>query len=74
MVKRVLDKRGCWEQTESYDSLFNLKWQQTDYGYRYERMVGNPNLKQLLNHFEYHPEITTKNGLIKSLSNYCEVK
>ena len=28
--------------------------------------------KQLLNHFEFHREITTKSGIIKNLTSFCE--
>jgi len=65
--------RNWWEETPIYDQAYNMKWQQTYRGFRYERLIGNPNLKQLVNHFEYHGEISTKNGLIRSLSSYCEV-
>ena len=27
--------------------------------------------KRIVNHFEFHSELTTKNGLIKNLSRYC---
>jgi len=27
----------------------------------------------MVNHFEYHKEISTKSGLIKNLNNWCEV-
>lgn len=30
-------------------------------------------MTQVVNHFEFHREITTKNGLIRNLSNYCEL-
>ena len=72
-MKRILSKRENWEEMEASNSLFNLKWQQTSLGYRFERLSGNQSLKQMVNHFEFHKEITTKNGLIKSLSSYCEV-
>jgi len=73
LVKRVLAKRDWWEETESFNTLFSLKWQQTYRGYKYERLSDKQSgPKQLLNHFENHTEISTKNGLIKNLSGYCE--
>ena len=73
LVKRVLKNRSWWEETKIYDDSYNLKWAQTYRGFRYERLGISPHVKQLVNHFEYHTEVSTKNGLIRSLSSYCEV-
>ncbi len=51
-----------------------MKWQQTYRGYKYDKLISNPNIKQLVNHFEFHKEISTKNGLIRSLGSFCSVK
>ena len=72
VIKRLMQARDCWQEIESFNSLFNLKWQQTYHGMKYNRLTGD-NPKQLVNHFEYHPEISTKNGLVKNLSRYCKV-
>jgi len=74
VVRRVMSYRENWEEIESFNPLFNLKWQQNSRGYRFGKLTGNSNLRQLVNHFEYHKSITTKNGLIKTLSAYCEVR
>jgi len=72
LVKRVLAKRDWWEETEFFNTLFSLKWQQTYRGYKYDRLSDKQGPRQLLNHFENHTEISTKNGLVKNLSTYCE--
>jgi hypothetical protein len=67
--------RENWEETTDSESLaVNFKWQQSNKGYRYEKLTGNPSFKQVVNHFEYHKDITTKSGLIKNMASYCEVK
>ena len=45
----------------------------TNYGIKFERLNGGLNgIKQVVNHFEQHKEISTKSGLIKNLQIYCE--
>jgi hypothetical protein len=73
LVKKILSRRGWWEQAEGFTPQPNFKWQQTNKGVRFERLIPNPNYTQVFNHFEFHREISTKNCLIKNLSNYCEM-
>ena len=68
-----MNKREWWEECDQYYSLYNFKWQQTSHGYKYERLIINPALKQIVNHFECQKEISTKNLLIKNLSYYSDV-
>ncbi|CAD8135286.1 unnamed protein product [Paramecium octaurelia] len=73
LVKRVMSKRTQWKETTDSSSMFvNFKWQQSERGYRYERLIVSQNYKQLVNHFEHHREISNKSYLIKNLSQYCE--
>ena len=73
LVKRVLGKRDHWEETTSANTLFNFKWIQDNKGYHYERVIPDAVCRQLLNHFEFHKEISTKSGLIENLAQYCDV-
>ncbi|CAD8142867.1 unnamed protein product [Paramecium octaurelia] len=73
LVKRIMSKRLQWKETnDSSSMLVNFKWQQSERGYRYERLIVSQNYKQLVNHFEHHKEISNKSYLIKNLSQYCE--
>lgn len=73
LVKRVLDSREWWSESAPHNSLYNLKWQETYFNFKYERLNGGVSgVKQCVNHFEGHKEITTKNLLIKNLKLYCE--
>ena len=42
----------------------------SNYNFKYERL--SKHVKQCVNFFEGHKEITTKSGLIKNLKTYCE--
>jgi hypothetical protein len=72
LVDKIMERRDWWEPTESFNTLFNFKWQQGQRGYRYERLIANNSFKQVVNHMENHVEISTKNRLIKNLSYHCE--
>lgn len=73
IVKRVMAGRPWWKETsESNTMLVNFKWQQSNRGYRYERLIISQNYKQLVNHFEHHREISNKQYLLQNLTNYCE--
>ncbi len=40
--------------------------------YRFEKLNYNGNLRRLVNHFEFHRELTNKSLLIKNLTTFCE--
>ncbi len=60
-----------WEETPSYDSLFNFKWYPTSYGLKYDQ-ISTYGLKQLVNHIEGHETLTTKDQLFTNLKSFCE--
>ena len=66
-----MKKRKNWEEAPSYSTLFNFKWQQTSKGIMFE-LVSSNGQKQIVNHFENHKAITTKDGLFKCLQKYCD--
>ncbi|EGR34832.1 hypothetical protein IMG5_000600 [Ichthyophthirius multifiliis] len=73
IIRRIMQKRKGWVEIQYGSTMFvNLKWQQSSRGYQYNRLVLNNNYKQLVNHFEFHQEITEKHNLIKNLTSYCQ--
>lgn len=73
LVKKIMQQRGeVWEEVPLTSLVFNFKWQQNNRAYNYEKLTQNSGVKQLVNHFEFHKEISSKAGLIKNLSYYCE--
>ncbi|CAD8210274.1 unnamed protein product [Paramecium octaurelia] len=73
VVQRVLSKRNEWISTNNKnDTLINFRWQQTQKGYQYDRLLSGNKIKQAVNHFEFHSEISQKSNLFRNLSQYCE--
>lgn len=68
-----MESRDWWVEVPYHTQNFNFKWAPSNYGYRYDRLSDSScSVKQCLNHFEGHKEITTKNQLIKNLKIYAE--
>lgn len=68
------------ETVHPASSGFNFRWSQTIQGIKYERLNGvsagggmqYANLRQCVNHFEEHREISEKDGLVRNLKLFCE--
>ncbi len=44
------------------------------YSYNYDKMSGDDScVRECVNHFEFHKEITSKNGFIKNLKKYAKL-
>ncbi|CAD8134692.1 unnamed protein product [Paramecium pentaurelia] len=73
LVQRIMDTRVDWQQTKDNSSMFvNFRWQQWHRGYKYDRLILNNQYKQMVNHFENHPELSNKQYLFRNLCSYCE--
>ena len=75
LVRKILNEtRGYyWKETLQIKGVIHFKWQQNTKEFKYERLNSNSLYKQMVNHFEFHREISTKAGLFKNLRFYCEV-
>jgi len=71
VVKRVLDARPSWVQIKSSQTLYNFKWAPSSRQIKFD-FLGKHGQKNLVNHFENHALITTKDKLIDSMSKLCE--
>jgi hypothetical protein len=68
------ETRGnAWREAKEIKGIINFKWQQNTKEFKYERMTSIALYKQIVNHFEFHREISTKAGLFKNLKTHCEV-
>ena len=68
-----MEQRGdFWQEVSSPAPFSHFKWQQNNKNYQYDRLNLNANFKQILNHFEFHKEISSKASLVKNLAFYCE--
>ena len=48
----------------------NFIWRATSHGLRFEKARKSKTNPLILNHFEYHDELTTKSKLYLNLKNY----
>ena len=73
LVEKCLITRPSWEKISNSKNLYccNLIWtelsQEIDYS-----MHGEISLSQIINHFEFHNEISNKKNLFVNLIRYCE--
>lgn len=51
--------------------MFHFKWLPVSKGFHFDQLSFRQ--KQLVNHFEFHPEITTKDALFKNILAYAEL-
>lgn len=74
LVRKIMSTRKQWEEcTDSKNICLAFKWQQSNKGYIYENTTPTKPYKQVLNHFEYHQEISNKEYLFKNILEYCEL-
>lgn len=71
VVKRVMDSRPSWAQIKSSQTLYNFKWAPVSRQIKFD-FLGKHGQKHLVNHFENHALLTTKDHLIESMSKMCE--
>lgn len=67
--------RSNWRECQSpVTTLFNFKWQQNNIALDFASLSKISSIKQIVNHFEYHPVISNKCNLFINLAKYCEAK
>ena len=67
-----METRPGWEETAEFDTMFNFRWQQSSNGIKFDQLSINGK-KQIVNHFEHHSTITTKDNLFKNLGEYLDI-
>jgi hypothetical protein len=67
--------RTNWRECQSpVTTLFNFKWQQNNIALDFASLSKITSIKQIVNHFEFHPVISNKCNLFINLAKYCEAK
>ena len=75
LVKKCFKHRKNWKEIENLESKkFNFKWQQNNYGINFNLLSINPDLKQLVNHFEYKNVISNKANLFLNMMEFAEMQ
>jgi len=68
----VLESRDHWSELgEKYLTLFNFKWAPISRLCNFDQLSIHGQ-KKLVNHFERHDYLSTKDGLFNSMVRYCE--
>eukprot|EP00347_Sterkiella_histriomuscorum_P004466 403360355 len=77
LIKEAMLRRGHkWIETFAQDPFYHFKWQPVSYGIKFEQISTpivqgmHPCQKQLVNHFEFHSNLTEKSKLFKNLTQY----
>ena len=72
----MLRRSHKWQETVSADTQFHFKWQPVSYGIKFDQISTtiqngqHPCTKQLVNHFEFHSQITEKSKLFKNITEF----
>ena len=69
----MLLREDQWEETHSFDKLFNFKWQPWARGLQFGS-VNSFGTRQIVNHLQNHNLLSTKHLLFENLALYCEAK
>jgi len=71
IIRRAFEGRlDYWKEVPCFNSSFHFKWQPFSKGIYFDQL--SISQRQMVNHFECHEEITTKNLLFKNLLEYTE--
>ena len=75
LVKNCFKHRKNWKELTNMESKnFNFKWQQNNYGINFNLISTNPNIKQMVNHFEYKNVVSNKANLILNMMEFAELQ
>ena len=75
LVRYCFKHRKNWKELTNPDSKnFNFKWQQNNYGIDFNKLSINPNMKQMVNHFEYKSVISNKANMFLNMMEFSELQ
>jgi hypothetical protein len=61
-----------WKEVPNMNSIYNFKWQPVSKGIHFAQLSLQQKQRQLVNHFEFHGELTTKDGLFRNLLAHAQ--
>ena len=75
LVKNCFKHRKNWKELQNPESKnYNFKWQQNNFGINFNTLSLNPNLKQMINHFEYKNAVSNKANLFLNMMEFAEMQ
>lgn len=72
VVRRVLSTRDNWVEVAENEKC-HFRWAQGQRSFKYD-LLSSGYTREMVNHFEHHPEVSDKGKLIRNLNQYCEVR
>ena len=74
IIRKCMQLRAeRWEETNSSDKLYNFKWQPVSFGINF-KANNSFGTRQLVNHFDNHSILTTKDKLFENVVAHCEAR
>jgi len=74
IIRKCMQLRSeRWEETNSFDKLYNFKWQPISWGINFDAN-NSFGTRQLVNHFANHNILTTKDKLFENVVAHCEAQ
>ena len=71
IIRRAFEGRlDYWKEVPNFNTSSQFKWQPFSKGIHFDQL--SLSQKQIVNHFEFHEEITTKNLLFKNLLDHSQ--
>ncbi|EAR91279.1 tubulin-tyrosine ligase family protein (macronuclear) [Tetrahymena thermophila SB210] len=74
IVRRILETRVLLQEVDEVCPEVNFEWHPFSRPIQFSKLGTKGEIqltKKVVNHFEYHHEITTKSNLVKNMKNYC---
>ena len=71
LLRRLFKRRKHWSEGKPSSPSIQFSWHPTSHTVRFDRLVPYQSL-QIVNHFEYHWELTNKLHLFRNCKFYCE--
>ena len=73
LVKHALKHRINWKEAQmNVTSLFNFKWQASNFCIDFINLSSVESIPQIVNHFEFHNTLSNKSNMFLNLFEYCE--
>ena len=71
VVKRVMETRPSWTQIKSSQTLYQFKWAPISRQIKFDFLCKHGQ-RNLVNHFENHALISTKDQIFYNMAKFCE--
>ena len=60
IIREAMKQRKWWVEIPNFNNVFNFKWQPTSYRLKFKDLGKRRDIKQIVNHLEFHKNISEK--------------